>query len=58
MNVFSLRYVVFVGGTSVSVKYIVDRILAEFAAASLVFASKVEQPLGQGDDVDLGISFP
>lgn len=57
MSLFSLRYVVFLGGTAVAAQYLVDRILAEFAAAALVFASKVELPLGQGNDGDLGIPF-
>ena len=58
---FSLQFVIFLGGESVAVSYVVHRVLAEFAAAAVVFARGVQAPLGEGNGVGGikdGISFP
>lgn len=58
LRVFSLRFVIFLGGTAVAPSYIVDRILAEFAAAAVVFGRGVEGPFGEGNDGSaVGIPF-
>jgi hypothetical protein len=58
LRVFSLRFVIFLGGTAVAASYVVDRILAEFAAAAVVFGRDVEGSFGEGNDGGtLGISF-
>lgn len=43
LNIFSLRFIVFLGGEPVAISYIVDKLLAEFAAASVVFANAVAE---------------
>lgn len=59
IHVFSVRFVILLGGTPVAVSYVVDRILAEFAAAAVVFARGVNRPLGEGNDIGgVPITFP
>lgn len=59
MRVFAVRFVVFLRGTAVAASYVVDRILAEFAAAAVVFGRGVEVPFGEGNEgSDAGIRFP
>lgn len=59
MRVFALRSVVLLQGTAVAASYVVDRILAEFAAAAVVFGKGVEVPFGEGNEgSDAGITFP
>lgn len=55
LHVFSLRFLVILDGTAVSLSYIVDRMLAEFAAAAVVFAKAVQEGIDDGDVRD-GIS--
>lgn len=59
IHVFSARFVVLLGGTPVAVSYLVDRILADFAAAAVVFARGVNRPLGEGNEIGgVPITFP
>ena len=48
MHIFSLRHIVVLEGDPVAHSYVVDRMLAEFAAASVVFAKDVEDCYVQG----------
>jgi hypothetical protein len=58
LHVFSLRYVTVLEGEAVAACYILDRILAEFAAASVVLAKSVEDPFGGPDrHGEVGLSF-
>jgi len=41
LNIFSLRFIILLGGEPVAISYVVDRMLAEFAAAAMVFAYAV-----------------
>lgn len=50
MHVFSLRFVILLKGTPVAPAYVVNRILAEFAAAAVVLARGVDRPLGEGNE--------
>jgi hypothetical protein len=50
MHIFSLRFVIFLQGTAVAPAYVVNRMLAEFAAAAVVFARRLDRPLGEGND--------
>jgi hypothetical protein len=54
LQVFSLRFFVILDGEAVSHSYVVDRMLAEFAAAAVVFS---RDALDDGDEVDDWISF-
>jgi hypothetical protein len=59
IHVFSVRFVIFLGGTPVAASYVVDRILAEFAAAAVVLARGVHRPLGEGNETGgFTITFP
>jgi hypothetical protein len=59
IHVFSIRYVTCLAGTAVAASYVVNRILAEFAAAAVVFGRRVDRPLGEGNDVSsVKITFP
>lgn len=53
LRVFSLRFRITLGGEVVSHKYVVDRMLAEFTAASMVFAKALQED----DEVGEGITF-
>lgn len=58
LHVFSLRYVTVLEGEAVAASYILERILAEFAAASVVLAKSVGDPFGGPDGHgEVGISF-
>ena len=48
LHTFSRRFIVVLEGDAVSVLYVVDRMLGEFAAASMVLARGIDE--GQGDD--------
>lgn len=50
MHLFSLRFIVVLGGTPVAACYVLDRMLAEFAAAAVVFGKGVEGPFGEGNE--------
>jgi hypothetical protein len=52
-----MRFFVCLGGRAVAAAYVVDRILAEFSAAAVVFAKAVKVPLGSSDENPAGISF-
>ena len=52
LRIFSLRFIVVLDGEPVAHSYLVDRLLAEFAAASVVFAKAVEEA-----DVDAGTAI-
>jgi len=41
LNMFSLRHIILLGGEPVVISYVVDRLLAEFAAAAVVFGNAV-----------------
>jgi len=57
-HVFSLRFMIFVGGQAVAASYIQHRMLAEFAAAAVVLARSFQGPFGEGDkDGERGISL-
>ncbi len=43
LNIFSDRFIVVLGGQPVSPTYVVDRMLGEFAAASVVLAKGIEE---------------
>jgi hypothetical protein len=59
IHVFSARFVIVLGGTPVAASYVVDRILADFAAAAAVLARGVHRPLGEGNDTGgVTITFP
>jgi hypothetical protein len=59
MQVISVRFVFFLEGTAVALSYLVDRMLAEFAAASVVFGKRVDGPLGEGNEIGgVRITFP
>jgi hypothetical protein len=59
LHVFSSRFIIFLGGEAVSASYIQHRMLAEFAAAAVVFAKSAASPFGKGDNEgEGGISFP
>lgn len=59
MHVFSLRFVIFLAGTPVAASYVVDRILAEFAAAAVVLTKSVDGRLGEGNETGgMAITFP
>lgn len=58
LHVFAMRYVIVLDGEAVAASYIWERILAEFAAASVVRAKSLEDPFGGPDrHGDIGISF-
>jgi hypothetical protein len=50
MHLFSSRFIVVLGGTPVAACYVLDRMLAEFAAAAVVFGKAVEGPFGEGNE--------
>jgi hypothetical protein len=50
MRVFSSRFIVVLGATPVAASYIFDRMLAEFAAAAVVFGQSLEGPFGEGNE--------
>lgn len=56
MHIFSLRFIIFLGGEAVAPSYIMGRMLAEFAAAAVFFARSVGKPLGEGNG-EIVISF-
>jgi hypothetical protein len=59
LHLFAVRFVIFLKGTPVAVSYVVDRILAEFAAAAVVFGRGVGRRLGEGNEIGgFTISFP
>ena len=59
IHLFARRFVIFLGVTAVAVSYVIDRIMADFAAAAVVFASRTEPPFGDGNDRSAArISFP
>lgn len=43
LHVFSLRFLIILDGEAVSHFYVVDRMLAEFAAAAVVFAKATQE---------------
>jgi hypothetical protein len=43
LNIFSLRFIILLEGDPVAVSYVVDRMLAEFAAATLVFSKAIDE---------------
>ena len=51
MNIFSLRFIIFLGGEPLAISYVVDKFLAEFVAASVVFANTVGE---QYEDCSIG----
>jgi hypothetical protein len=55
LHTFSVGFIILHDGVPVAHSYIVDRMLAEFAAASVVFAKAI--PESQEDDVQDGVSF-
>ena len=54
---FSLRYIILLGGQPVRLSYVVDRLLAEFAAASVVFARAVGNQYPAGEIGGIGAEF-
>lgn len=44
LHIFSVHFIVLIGGDPVAHSYVFDRLLAEFAAASVVFAKGMEIP--------------
>lgn len=59
MHVFSLRYIIMLQGKAVAASYVVDRMLAEFAAAAVIFARDVGRPFGEGNETAVvPITFP
>jgi hypothetical protein len=59
IHFFSLRFVIFLRGTPVAPGYVVKRMLAEFAAAAVVFARRLDRPLGEGNETGgVTILFP
>ena len=50
MHIFSLRFVIILQGTAVAPTYVVNQMLAEFAATAVVFARRLDRPLGEGND--------
>lgn len=63
LHIFSLRFIVLLEGVAVAHSYIADRILAEFAAATVVFAKAIHESQevegdGEGDgEVENGVTF-
>jgi len=58
LHVFSVRYVTVLEGEAVAASYILERILAEFAAASVVLGQSGDDPFGGADrHGEVGISF-
>jgi hypothetical protein len=55
LHVFSLRFLIILDGEAVSHFYVVDRMLAEFAAAAVVFAKATQEGIDDGEVGD-GIS--
>jgi hypothetical protein len=51
LNIFTLRFFVILDGVAVSHSYVVDRMLAEFAAAAVVFAKAAQEGM---DDAEIG----
>jgi hypothetical protein len=47
---FSQRFIIVLEGEAVSISYVVDRMLAEFAAASVVFARAISDSEGYSSD--------
>ena len=41
LNMFSLRHIILLGGEPVAISYVIDRLLAEFTAAAVVFCNAV-----------------
>lgn len=59
MHVFSLRFMIMLQGKAVAASYVVDRMLAEFAAAAVVFARDVGRPFGEGNETAVvSITYP
>ena len=53
LHIFSQRFIVVLEGEAVSVSYVVDRMLGEFAAASVVLAKGISESVGhRGGDED------
>lgn len=52
LDIFSQRFIIFLDGVPVAHSYVVDRMLAEYAAAAVVFSKAIHevQDKGQGDD--------
>jgi hypothetical protein len=50
LHTFALRFIIVLGGAPVALSYVVDRLLAEFAAASVVFANAAEEAYGESCD--------
>lgn len=58
LHVFSVRYLTVLEGEAVAASYILERILAEFAAASIVLGQSGDDPFGGADrHGEVGISF-
>jgi hypothetical protein len=54
LDIFSQRFIIFLDGAPVAHSYVVERMLAEFAAAAVLFSKAIEkaQDKGQGDEDD------
>jgi hypothetical protein len=51
VHVFSARFIILLGGEPIAISYVVDRLLAEFAAAAVNLAKAIRGPeIGDGDD--------
>src|SRR5882762_4372594 len=58
LHIFSGRFIVVLEGEAVSVSYVVDRMLAEFAAASMVLAKGFYESQGYGSDDEVDDRIP
>jgi hypothetical protein len=50
LHTFVLRFIIVLGGAPVALSYVVNRLLAEFAAASVVFSNSAEEAYGESCD--------
>lgn len=56
LHIFSLRFIILLEGVPVAHSYIVDRMLAEFAAAAVVFSKAIHEGCGS-DEIENGVTF-